>query len=514
MRFPLLIPIRKMAFAAASVSRVPSSIEGGFPLRTARRRLLIPCSRALRTLSLLPALALWSTVLGNDLGAFAAQSPNFIVIMADDLGFGDVGFNGSTQIPTPQIDRLARSGVVCEQGYVSAPVCSPSRAGFITGRNQVRFGYDNNLAENQPGFDPEYAGLPTDQVTIADRLAGAGYVTGLMGKWHLGRLPQFHPLNRGFAEFWGFLGGGHSYFSTTPGVAEPDIECNYREPEPITYLTDDLGREMAGFVRRHRAGPFFLFCSFNAPHSPMQATDADLELFAGVRDEKRRTYCAMVHRLDVNVGRILDAVEEAGLTRRTLVVFISDNGGPVDQNGSINAPLNGQKGILLEGGIRVPFILSWPGTLPAGTRYSHPVSSLDLAPTFLAAAGVDARAGDQLDGVDLLPYLAGRNTAAPHDQLLWRFTISACVRTGDWKLIRLPDRLPMLYRLSQDISEQHDVAMEHVDRVQTMLRGLGDWDLSLPHPLFLEGAVWKERQRDLYDRGYPLAQPPSPDSPQ
>jgi arylsulfatase A-like enzyme len=401
--------------------------------------------------------------------------------------------------------------VICEQGYVSAPVCSPSRAGFLTGRNQVGFGYDNNLAENQPGFDPEFGGLPVGEVTLADRLQAGGYVTGLVGKWHLGVRPQFHPVNRGFKEFWGFLGGSHNYFPKHAGLPEPNIECNYREPQPITYLTDTLGDEMVAFIDRHRSEPFFLYGAFNAPHTPMQATEADLARFAQVPGLKRRTYCAMVHRLDVNVGRILDAVDAAGLTDRTLVAFISDNGGPVDQNDSINAPLNGQKGILLEGGIRVPFIVSWPGTLPAGTRYPHPVTSLDFAPTLLAAAGVAAGPDDRLDGVNLLPYLTGQRSAAPHERLLWRFTISAAIREEDWKLVRLPDRLPLLYRLSGDVSEQDDLALQNLDRVRGMLRRLGDWDVRLPHPLFLEGAVWKDRQRKLYDRSYPLTQPPAAD---
>lgn len=307
-----------------------------------------------------------------------APRPNFLLIVADDLGYGDVGFNGSTQIKTPHLDRLAQWGVTFSQGYVAAPVCSPSHAGFLTGRNQPRFGYDNNLAENQRGFDPTYAGLPVSEKTIADRLKPLGYVSGLIGKWHLGTQSQFHPLKRGFDEFWGFLGGGHNYFPTPPGKGyNSPIECNYRQAERITYITDDIGNEAVDFIGRHEADPFFLVVSFNAPHAPMQATDEDLTLYARISDKKRRAYCAMVHRLDVNIGNILKAVEQAGLTQRTLIAFISDNGGPVDQNASCNAPLNGQKGILLEGGTRVPFVLSWPGTLAAGATYSHPVWSLN-----------------------------------------------------------------------------------------------------------------------------------------
>jgi len=435
--------------------------------------------------------------------------PNFILIVADDLGYADLSMNGSKQISTPNIDKLANEGVNFTQGYVSAPVCSPSRAGLLTGRNQVQFGYDNNVGGNQPGFDPQFLGLPLTETTIATRLQNLGYVTGLVGKWHLGDEPHFHPLKRGFDEFWGYTGGGHNYFSSKPdgnGYDSP-IECNYKTPQKITYITDDKGDECADFIHRHKNEPFFLFASFNAPHAPMQATEADLELFKNIKDEKRRKYCAMVHRLDINVGKIMETVEKNGLAENTLIVFISDNGGPVDSNASINAPLNGQKGILLEGGIRVPFIMRWKGELPAGKTYSNPVISLDFAPTFFELARGTISDEVKFDGVNLLPYLTENIETKPHESINWRFTISAAIRDGNWKLIRLPDRLPMLYDLSNDISEQNDVSLQNLDRTKTMLKKLGDWDVAQPHPVFLEGAVWKVRQLELYDVKYPLEQP-------
>ena len=441
--------------------------------------------------------------------------PNIILILADDLGYGDVGFQGSTQIPTPNLDRLAASGVVCAQGYVSAPVCSPSRAGLLTGRNQVEFGYDNNLAEVQPGFDSRFAGLPVSEQTIADRLRVGGYVTGLVGKWHLGSQPQFHPLKRGFDEFWGFLGGGHSYFPTVPaGQVEPALECNFGPVGAITYLTDNITDQSIAFIQRHRERPFFLYASYNAPHSPMHARDEDLGRFAFIQDKKRRTYCAMVARLDHELGRLLGAVQETGLAEKTLIVFLSDNGGPVDQNASLNAPLNGQKGILLEGGLRVPFLLSWPGKLPAGTVFSPAVTSLDLAPTFLQLAGTAKDKLSGLSGVNLWPHLTGQIETPPHRDLTWRFTVSAAIREGDWKLVRLPDRLPMLFNLRVDLSEQHDVALENLDRTKAMLARLGHWDVRLPHPVTLEGAVWKHRQLNLYDAKYPMQQPVGGATPQ
>lgn len=462
---------------------------------------------------LIPTL-LWGATAVSSPPANPEGKPNILLIVADDLGYGDVGFQGSTQIPTPNLDRLAASGVVCAQGYVSAPVCSPSRAGLLTGRHQVEFGYDNNLDANQPGFDPDYGGLPVGERTIADRLRATGYVTGLVGKWHLGTRPQFHPLRRGFDEFWGFLGGGHSYFPTVPaGRLEPRLESNVGPVGPITYLTDDITDQSIAFIQRHRNRPFFLYVAYNAPHAPLQARAEDLARFAAITDQSRRTYCAMVARLDHEVGRLIEAVRQAGLAESTLIIFLSDNGGPVDQNASLNAPLNGQKGMLLEGGVRVPFVLSWPGRLPAGRVFSAPVSSLDLAPTFLARAGGSGAEMNEFSGVDLWSRLTGREDAEPHGMLFWRFTISAAIREGDWKLVRLPDRLPMLFNLREDVSEQHDVALEHLERTKAMLSRLGDWDVRLPHPVFLEGAEWKRRQLNLYDARFPLSQPAEGEAP-
>lgn len=437
------------------------------------------------------------------------SKPNFIIILADDLGFADLSLNGSLQINTPNIDAIAKNGINFSQTYVSAPVCSPSRAGLLTGKNQVSFGYDNNLANNQIGFDPEYAGLPVDQKTIGDRLKEAGYVSGLIGKWHLGSKEQFHPVNRGFDEFWGYVGGGHHYFKSEEegqGYLAP-LESNYKTPQPITYLTDDKGDECVDFIKRHKDQPFFLYASFNAPHAPMHATDEDLALFSHIADKNRRIYLAMVHRLDINVGRIMNTVNEEGLAENTIVVFLSDNGGPVDQNHSKNAPFNGQKGILLEGGIRVPMMVQWEGKLPKAETYTNVVSALDLMPTFLELAGIKVTDEDNFDGVNLMPFLQKKNLNNPHESLKWRFTISAGILEDNWKLIRVPDRLPLLFDISKDISEQNNLVLKYPEVAQRLLKSLGDWDLSLPHPVFMEGAEWKAKQRDLYDQTYLITQP-------
>ena len=436
------------------------------------------------------------------------NKPNFIIILADDLGYGDVGFTGSKQIKTPHIDALAKDGVIFTDGYVSAPVCAPSRAGLITGRNQVNFGYDNNLTDALPQFNPEYSGLPISEKTIADRLSALGYVNGIIGKWHLGEEEQFYPTNRGFDEFWGYLAGGHNYFpaDTNNKKYNRPIISNYKDPQPITYLTDDKGDECVDFITRHKDEPFFLFASYNAPHAPMQATESDLKRYADIKDEKRRTYAAMVHRLDVNIGRMIKELKAQDIYENTVIVFLSDNGGPDTNNGSINAPYNGRKGILLEGGIRVPFIISYPEKLKNGV-YKKSITSLDLAPTFVALAGGKITKKDKFDGVNIFPYITNQIEGDPHETLMWRFTISAGIRKGNWKLVRLPDRLPLLYNLDKDPSEQHNVATENLDLVENMLKELGDWDVSTPHVLFLVGAQWRRSQLDLYDKTYQLTQP-------
>ena len=437
------------------------------------------------------------------------EKPNFIIILADDLGYGDVGFTGSTQIKTPHIDALAKSGVTFTQGYVSAPVCGPSRAGLMTGRNQVNFGFDNNSIVDLPQFDENFVGIPVSEKTIAERLSDLGYVNGLIGKWHLGEVEKFHPTNRGFHEFWGYLAGGHNYFpeETNNKKYNRPIISNYKKPQPITYITDDKGDECVDFIKRHKEEPFFLFASFNAPHAPMQATEEDLKLYSHIKDEKRRTYAGMVHRLDVNVGRIIDELKEQGVYENTVVVFLSDNGGPCRSNASINAPFNGQKGILLEGGIRVPFVMSYPEKIKSNSSYDSPISSLDLTPTFVALAGGEISQNDKLDGVNIFPYITNKIKGTPHETMLWRFTISAGIRKGNWKLVRLPDRLPLLFNIDKDPSELNDVASENWELVATMLKELGDWDVSTPQVLYLEGNPWRRNQVDLYDKEYQLTQP-------
>ena len=446
----------------------------------------------------------------------AAEKPNFIIILADDLGYGDLGYTGSTQILTPNIDKLAETGVIFTNGYVTSAVCSPSRAGMLTGRYNCEFGYYTNPdlpPDQQLQINREYSGLPLDEVTLADRLSDLGYINGLIGKWHLGHLPQFHPLKRGFHEFWGYVNGGHDYYLTVPRSETKiryrwPIECNYKQQGALTYITDDKGNECVDFIERHKEEPFFLFASFNAPHIPLQAPEADKELYGFVKDERRRTYCAMVHRLDVNVGRIIEELKKQNLYENTVVVFLSDNGGYINNNVSINAPFRGQKGTLFEGGIHVPFIISYPEKYKAGTVYENPIIALDILPTFVEMAGGEIVEEDHIHGVDLTPYISGNDSNTPHEYLMWNMQGFSAIRQGDMKMVNMPDKYPMLYDLSVDISESNDLSRTEKEIADKMIKKLGMWNISCPEPLFFQGNKQKSGYRKLYD----VVSPPQPES--
>jgi len=429
--------------------------------------------------------------------AAEASKPNIVILLADDQGHADVGFQGCRDIPTPHLDSLAKNGVRCANGYVSGPYCSPTRAGLLTGRYQQRFGHEFNPGEGQ-------GGLPLPEKTLVERLRSAGYATGLVGKWHLGAAPEFQPQRRGFDEFFGFLGGAHPYF---PGQGAPI----YRGTDVVQekeYLTDAFAREAVSFIERHKASPFFLELAFNAVHTPMHATDERLARFGAIEDKPRRTYAAMLTALDEAVGRVLDTLRASGLEENTLIFYFSDNGGPTmlgtTINGSRNDPFRGSKRTTLEGGIHVPFVVQWKGKLPAGTVYEKPVIQLDVLPTALAAAGVAADPAWRLDGVDLLPFLKGENTKAPHENLYWRMGEQSAVRQGDWKLVRYDATLDTpgatsvasrvkvtparLYNLAQDPGEAHDLAAKQPEKAAELLAAWKSWDAQLVPPLWGPGA--------------------------
>lgn len=412
----------------------------------------------------------------------AADKPNIVIIIGDDMGYADVGFHGCQDIPTPHLDALSASGVRCSNGYVSGPYCSPTRAGFLTGRYQQRFGHEFNAGGAGTG-------LPVTETTLADRLKAAGYKTAAVGKWHLGAEDRFHPQARGFGEYFGFLGGAHDYFNSQ-GVLRGKEQSGEKE-----YLTDAFAREAVVFIDRHRSEPFFLYLAFNAVHTPMQADDARLRKFASIEDKMRRTYAAMTFAMDEAIGRVRKQLSESGLERNTLVVFFSDNGGPTMQgttvNGSINKPLRGSKRTTLEGGVRVPFVLSWPGTLPAGKVYDAPVIQLDAHATALAAAGIAIQPEWKLDGVDLAPYVTGRKAGAPHDVLYWRFGQQMAIRAGDWKLVRYDTAADgqkpgvtetKLYNLKDDLGEAHDLVAQMPEKVRELQSKWDAWNATLVTP--------------------------------
>jgi arylsulfatase A-like enzyme len=430
---------------------------------------------------------------------FAAdpQKPNILFIVGDDMGYADVGFHGGKEIPTPNLDALAASGVRCTSGYVSGPYCSPTRAGLMTGRYQTRFGHEFNAGAAGTG-------LPTTETTIATRLKAAGYVTGLVGKWHLGAEDQFHPNSRGFDEFFGFLGGAHDYFE------DQGILRNKQQVDEKEYLTDAFGREAVSFIEKHKNQSWFLYLAFNAVHTPMQADDPRLKKFAHISDLRRRTYAAMMSAMDDAIGRVQKKLAEAGLTQNTLVAFISDNGGPTmpgtTVNASINKPLRGSKRTTLEGGIRVPFLVSWPGKIKPGV-YEKPVIQLDLTATALTAAGVAIQPDWKLDGVDLAPHFAGANSAAPHETLYWRFGQQMAIRHGDFKLVRYdtnadtltgaagqPVSSPQLYRLSDDIAEAKDLATSMPEKVRELQSRWDAWNAELKPPLWGGGGGGKAKK--------------------
>lgn len=423
--------------------------------------------------------------------SFAAK-PNVLVVIADDLGYHDVGFQGSKEIPTPHLDKLAAQSLRCTNGYVSHPFCSPTRAGIMTGRYQHRFGHENN-----PAWLPESttAGLSLNETTFPSLMQKAGYTTGAVGKWHLGAHPHFHPNKRGFDEYFGALGGGHVYFPGAGGGAEYNIPLNRNgKDEPQTkYLTEHFGDEAAAYVGRHagEAKPWMLYLAFNAPHTPLQAPKEWLEKLKHIENDSRRTYAAMVCALDAAIGGVLAKLDETKQRENTLIYFVSDNGGPnlagkSGTNFTDNTPLRGAKGAVYEGGMRVPFLVSWPAKIKPGT-YDQPVIALDFLPTSLAAAESADLTPKNLDGVNLLPFLSGEKTGAPHETLFWRSGGpggNSAVRRGNWKLVRLGKAEPELYDLAADVGESKNLAAEKPEVVKELVTAIAEWEKGTIAPTF------------------------------
>ncbi|WP_435896174.1 sulfatase [Oceaniferula spumae] len=424
--------------------------------------------------------------------------PNIIVIMADDLGYSDLGCYGNKEIPTPHIDSLAQQGMRFTSGYVTWPMCGPSRAGFLTGRHQSKFGYYQNVS--QP-FDARQ-GLPK-MATIASLMKKQGYATAGVGKWHMGTTNDQRPESMGFDDWFGFYGGGLMYFPLdhpsyngrfTP-LKRPAKGRDLQHTMPLVhnaklvewdqYLTRELTDAGVRFVRKNKDQPFFLFMSYNAPHLDLEAPKESIAKFPpesmskmpGIKPENRSIYAAMIYEMDEGVGQLLSTVEELGLTKNTVVWFLSDNGGL--SRVTDNRPLRGGKGNPYEGGYRVPMIVKWPGQVPSNSVREEPIISLDITATSLAMSGGDpAQAG--FDGKDIRAFITGQSNKAPNDVLFWNFGKSAkmeagAIREGDFKLIIGKGR-PQLYNLKEDLSETKDIASSHPERVTAMLDRWKKWD--------------------------------------
>ncbi len=438
------------------------------------------------------------------LGRFAdfyAQdtSPNIIVFMADDMGFADAGFTGAKDIKTPNLDKLAASGVIFENGYITHPFSGPSRAGFLSGRYQHRFGFEHN-----PPSDPAnpIVGIDVHEKLFPERLQEVGYTTGIIGKWHLGSAAPYHPLNRGFDYFYGFLNGGHDYF--TIDVTEPvhngykqGLVRNKQVANFEGYLTTALSNDAVSFVENNKDKPFFLFVSYNAPHQPLQAPEEDIERYSHIKDRKRRVYAAMVDVMDRGIGCVVDALEDNGLRENTLIFFLSDNGGPIGDaqnpgggNGSSNFPFRGGKTDYYEGGVHVPFIASWPRGIKPGQIYSQPVISLDIGRTAVEVAMGDAVSDNELEGVNLIPYLNGKRSDAPHEALYWRFLGTRSIISGGYKLInRNRNSTSQLFNLQEDIEEQNDIFRESPELATKLLKLWEEWDsdnVEMRNPVYAE----------------------------
>ncbi|MGH8325284.1 MAG: sulfatase-like hydrolase/transferase [Steroidobacteraceae bacterium] len=479
--------------------------------------------------------------------------PNVILILADDLGYADVSAYPGGRFRSPNIERIARDGVLFTDGYATAPVCGPSRAGLLTGRYQERFGFDYNNGPARRDVS-QGLGLSTRELTLAQLLQRAGYYTGMIGKWHLGSAPQFYPMNRGFDEFVGFLPGETSYIDPRlPGVhmsfgpvgdgvihaalerAAEDRKMDtsndadagrkltrlarYFSRGPLNqiiegrdrrvvhndheYLTDYFGGRAAGFIRDHsRSGrPYFLYLAFNAPHAPHMVTAKYYDRFPQVKDHQERVYAGMIAALDDNIGKVLDAVRASGQEDNTLIIFASDNGCAAYFPGLCSCwPLRGGKLSYYEGGIRVPFMMSWPGHLPRGLVYRRMVSLLDVVPTAVAAAGGTLPAGRVYDGVDQTPYLTAHTANHPHDMLAWSAPPLQAIREGDWKLWESSGgeddrygKYQLLFNLSTDLNESHDLAGSDPEEVHRLAVQLSRWSGAMIAP------KWPTKRPTTYD---------------
>ena len=414
------------------------------------------------------------------LGIKAQEKPNVLIILADDLGWADVGFNGSTDIPTPALDDLAKNGVVFNAGYATHPYCGPSRSGLIAGRYQQRFGAENNIGKD---FDGPIPGVPLDEKMLSEELQENGYQTCAIGKWHLGNNVNYWPNARGFDDWFGFAGGSRNYWGKAPKEgAEPwrQIKRNGK-PEPLenlSYLTDDFSNAATEYIDTYSKSdkPFFMYLAYNAPHAPIQATKAYFKNVDHIEQGQRAAYAAMVSGMDTGIGKVIKKLKETGEYNNTIIFFYSDNGG--HGIGSDQSPYRGQKGLLFEGGIRVPFLMSWPAGFKGGIKMDQPVIAYDIYATALKAANIKSE--KELDGIDLVPFVkAGKTNKTTHDKLFWRYSDGAgfAVRMGDYKLVKEAVRDDLfLFNLKDDPYEHTNLVKVMPDKVKALKAEYDNWN--------------------------------------
>jgi len=486
--------------------------------------------------------------IAGSLAALGADDrPNILLILLDDLGYADVGFNAElfgveTDVVTPNIDALAKQGTVFKQAYVAHPFCGPSRMALLTGRMPHCFGGQKNLPNKALNLkDYNLKGIPVEETLISSVLQDARYDTGCVGKWHLGYAEDFHPNNRGFREFYGFLGGGHQYYPSVTDKVEPKVnDYQYfleRNGEDVlspegAYLTDTLSEEAADFIRKSSEGekPFFLYLSYNAPHSPLQGKTEDLQKLypnhkpenpqngVDYRDyEGRQNYVAMMYAVDRGMAQIMDTLsdpngdgdENDSIEKHTLIVFLSDNGGKILQAAS-NAPLQDDKGSTMEGGIRVPMFMHWPGKISAGKVYDHPVSALDFYPTFAGLGKAEVPEKKILDGVDVWDALLAGENSREDEPIFWiRHHGSGnevAIRRGNLKAYRKQFSKWKLFDVANDPEEKNDLAQDRSDFVKEVVAEGKKWSGTHQEPQWhdtLNGfKSWEENEMPRYERTF------------
>ncbi|WP_139957386.1 sulfatase family protein [Flavicella sediminum] len=443
--------------------------------------------------------------------------PNILVILCDDLGYADVGFNGSPDIITPEMDKLAKNGVVFTSAYVAHSFCGPSRAALMTGRYPHQVGTPFNLHSNSSENDADNMGVPVKEMFMSEVLQKAGYYTSALGKWHLGAAPKFHPNKRGFDNFYGFLGGGHNYFPSVyqkqyanqvkSGVKvirdyiQP-LEHNNKEIKETEYITDALSREAVNDIHTacKKKKPFFMYLAYNAPHVPLEAKKEDMEVFSHIQDKNRRTYAGMVYAVDRGVGKIVAALKETKQLDNTVIIFLSDNGGNFD-HGANNDPLKGTKGDSWEGGYRVPMFVHWPSKIKGGKQFDYPVSALDFYPTFVALANTKVPENKVLAGKNIMDAVLA-NTDVHKDEMLYSLRYrhgfsEVGARKGDWKVTRMGNEPWLLFNITKDKGEKQNLGGRYPERLKAMVKETENWTKTFIHPLWYYSA----KDEELWEAG-------------